>query len=171
MKIPDLSPLLWLYFGKLATAIAILVGFWLLGFAVKSLFERLSLDRDKRRAAVLRLAGKVLHAAILVVGAATALGTVGVNVSAIVASLGLTGFALGFAFKDALSNVLAGVLILVYQPFHEGDHIKIGDADGTVTDIDLRYTTVQGEGQRFLVPNSNLISNTVTVSEPPGGNS
>ena len=53
------------------------------------------------------------------------LGTLGINVSALVAGLGLTGFALGFAFRDALSNVLAGVMILLYHPFHRGDCANI----------------------------------------------
>jgi len=165
MKVPDLTPLLWLYFGKMATALAILLVFWLLGVVVQSLFDRVASRRQKRQSAVLRLGGKLSHAGCLVIGVVTALGTVGVNVSAMVASLGLTGFALGFAFKDALSNVLAGVLILIYQPFQEGDQIKAGDADGEVAEIDLRYTTVRGDGCRFLVPNSVLISSTVTVSE------
>ena len=55
---------------------------------------------------------------LIVFGLVTALGTAGVNVSALVAGLGLTGFALGFAFRDVLSNLLAGVLILLYGHSH-----------------------------------------------------
>ena len=53
-------------------------------------------------------------------------GTVGVDVSALVAGLGLAGFAIGFALRDAVSNTLAGVLVLMYQPFRVGDDIKTG---------------------------------------------
>jgi small conductance mechanosensitive channel len=79
-----------------------------------------------------RLAGDVVSllargtkVAVVLFGIVTALGTVGINVSALVAGLGLTGFALGFALKDALSNVLAGVLSLSYRPFRPGEHIEV----------------------------------------------
>lgn len=159
------TPLLSLYFQKFAVALAIMLAFWLAAFVLSSLVQRVAERQQARRRSVFLLLSRVVHAGLLVIGGATALGTIGVNVTAIVASLGLTGFALGFAFKDALSNLLAGVLILIYEPFSEGDRIRIGDAEGSVTQIDLRYTTLRGEGKRFLVPNSNLISNTVTVNE------
>jgi len=91
------------------------------------------------------------------------LGTVGVDVSALVASLGLTGFALGFALRDALSNVLAGSLILVYQPFKTGDIIKSLGYEGKVVQIDLRYTTISTEDKKVLIPNSNLFKNPVII--------
>jgi small-conductance mechanosensitive channel len=62
---------------------------------------------------------------LMIFGFVTALGTLGVNVSALVAGLGLTGFALGFALKDTISNLLSGVLILLYRPFEKGNRIKI----------------------------------------------
>ena len=66
---------------------------------------------------VVRLMAMAARVTLLVAGIVTALGTVGVDVSALVAGLGLTGFALGFAIKDTISNILAGVLLLVYRPF------------------------------------------------------
>ena len=93
----------------------------------------------------------------------TALGTVGINVSALVAGLGLTGFAVGFAFKDTLSNILSGVLILLYRPFIIGDKIKIADFEGEVISIDLRYTTLNAETGRVLIPNSKCFTDPVTV--------
>ena len=88
--------------------------------------------------------------------------------SALVAGLGLTGFALGFAFRDILSNVLAGVLLLIYRPFGYGDHISVTGLDGTVTHIDMRYTVLHDEGKTVLIPNSNLFTNPIVVSRPGG---
>jgi small-conductance mechanosensitive channel len=79
----------------------------------------------------------------------------------------LTGFALGFALKDVLSNFIAGVLILLYRPFHLYDHITVAGLEGTVTEIDLRYTTLQKEGQKYLVPNSILFTNSIGIIESP----
>ena len=89
----------------------------------------------------------------------------GVNVSALVAGLGLTGFALGFALRDALSNMLSGVLILVYRPFKNGDWISVAGCEGKVAEINLRYTVIKKENDTYLIPNSTLFSNTVRVSE------
>lgn len=96
-------------------------------------------------------------------GLVTALGTIGINVSALVAGLGLTGFALGFALKDTISNLLSGVLILLYQPFVKGNRIKISGYEGIVISIDMRYTELDFEGNKILIPNSRLFTDPITV--------
>lgn len=103
---------------------------------------------------------------ILIFGILTGLATMGVNMTPIIASLGLGGFALGFALRDALSNLLAGVLIIVYQPFQEGDTIYVSGCQGTVTEINLRYTVLENELDRFMVPNSLIFTNPLKVTYP-----
>jgi small-conductance mechanosensitive channel len=80
-----------------------------------------------------------------------------------VAGLGLVGFALGFALKDLLSNFLSGLLILIYNPFVRGDTINVTGNEGKVVEINLRYTVLQGEEKRILIPNATLFSNPVIV--------
>jgi small-conductance mechanosensitive channel len=108
---------------------------------------------------------RTAKAAFLVFGTVTALGTAGINVSALVAGLGLTGFALGFAFRDILSNYLAGFLLLVYRPFTRGDHISVTGLEGSVSSIDLRYTMLRKDGSVILIPNSNLFTNPITITQ------
>jgi small-conductance mechanosensitive channel len=91
------------------------------------------------------------------------MGTLGVNVGAMIAGLGLVGFALGFALKDLLSNFLAGLLILIYNPFVRGDRITVSGNEGQVIEINLRYTVLQEQDKRALIPNSILFSNPVIV--------
>lgn len=100
---------------------------------------------------------------LIIFGIVTALGTLGVNVSALVAGLGLTGFAVGFALKDTISNLLSGVLILLYRPFEIGNRIKISGYEGIVISIDLRYTELDAEGDKILIPNSKLFTDPITV--------
>lgn len=100
---------------------------------------------------------------VWVFGIMTALGTLGVDVSALVAGLGLTGFALGFALKDVISNALSGILILVYQPFRKGSVINVTGSEGMVVEINLRYTVLQGDDKLSFVPNATLFTNTVVV--------
>ncbi len=136
--------------------------FWLGARISIKIFLRLSalagLDEE-----VKNLFARTINVTILVFGAVTALGTAGVNVSALVAGLGLTGFALGFALKDALSNLLAGVLILVYRPFRPGDRIVVKGHEGRVAGIDLRYTTIKSDDKTVLIPNSSLFTNEITI--------
>ena len=100
---------------------------------------------------------------IIIMGFITALGTVGINVSAIVAGLGLTGFAFGFAFKDMLSNFISGILIFIYEPFKLGDSIEVEGKLGEVIDINLRYVTIESEDRKILIPNSISVSKVIAV--------
>ncbi|HIB55339.1 MAG TPA: mechanosensitive ion channel [Nitrospirales bacterium] len=100
---------------------------------------------------------------VIIFASVAALGTMGINVSALVASLGLTGFALGFALKDTISNFISGILILLYRPFEIGDCIRILGYEGIVVAIDLRYTEIDSEGNKVLIPNSKLFSDPITV--------
>jgi small-conductance mechanosensitive channel len=111
---------------------------------------------------------RLTRSVILVMGLITALGTIGIDVSALVAGLGLTSFALGFALQDIIKNVLAGILILMYRPFRRGNYIQISGREGVVTDIDLRYTTLQVDTHKILIPNANMFTETITVfNQPP----
>jgi small conductance mechanosensitive channel len=100
---------------------------------------------------------------VLAVGLITGLGTIGIDVSALVAGLGLTGLALGIALKDVVSNSIAGIMILIYKPFHRQDRIAVMGLEGTVVQIDLRFTTLEMEDRRILIPNSNLLTNSIVV--------
>ena len=95
----------------------------------------------------------------------TALGTLGIDVSAMVAGLGLTGFAISFALKDTLSNFISGVLVLIYKPFNINDSIEIDKYKGVVIDVNLRYTVINQEGNEVLVPNSFIFSKPIIINK------
>jgi small conductance mechanosensitive channel len=115
------------------------------------------------------LLARVARVGLVILGFVTALGTLGVNIMGIVAGVGLTGFALGFALKDSIANLLAGVLILLYRPFEVGDRIDVGGLAGRVTHVDLRYTELDAEKERVLVPNSKMLTDPIKVSKPATG--
>lgn len=154
---------------SLLTAVLIFLLFWLLATAVRALLRRFARHRDAEKQNVLRLIQQLVHVSLLLVGLVTALGTAGVDVSALVTSLGLAGFALGFALKDALSNIISGVLLLLYRPFSVGDEIVISGFEGRVTSIDLRYTTLQVEHRTVFIPNSKLFTESVVLNEAGEG--
>ena len=147
---------------RAVVGLLLLAAFWLAGVIVQRVmarFERI----ERARADVLTLLGQTAKGTLIVLGVVTALGTAGVNVTALVASLGLTGFALGFAFRDVLSNLLAGLLLLVYRPFSRHDHISVTGFEGRVEGVDLRYTILQREDGKILIPNSILFTNPIQL--------
>lgn len=79
--------------------------------------------------------------------------------------LGISGVAIGFAFRDILQNFLAGILILLTEPFRIDDQIVFKDFEGTVENIETRATTIRTyDGRRIVIPNSELFTNSVTVN-------
>jgi small-conductance mechanosensitive channel len=151
-----------LWAPKVGGAIVVFLVFYILAKIIKRIVtnhaERLKLDRN-----LTSLLARISGIALISFGFVTALGTLGVNVSALVAGLGLIGFAIGFALKDTISNLLSGVLILLYRPFVIGNQIKISGYEGIVISIDLRYTELDAEGNKILIPNSKLFTDPITV--------
>ncbi len=146
----------------LLLAIGIFILFWVSGRIFKAIVQRI-MDEKSMHANISRVLAGIVKNVMLIVGLITALGTMGVNISAIVAGFGLTGFAFGFAFKDMLSNFISGALIFIYEPFKLGDTIEVEGKTGKVIDINLRYVTIEAEDQKVLVPNSISVSKVIAV--------
>ncbi|MDP5020605.1 MAG: mechanosensitive ion channel family protein [Rickettsiaceae bacterium] len=139
----------------------------LLPFFIAWLFSILLFKRLKKKIQyknpLLTFFSKVTNISIISLAIITLLGTMGVDISALITGLGLTGFALGFALKDALASCIAGILILFYRPFKLQSKIVVMGVEGVVVDIDLRYTTLKNENEKHLIPNSKLISEKITI--------
>lgn len=156
-----------LFLPHILLGVLIFLGCWIVGKVFFRTARLIAGRYSLERAGVILLLGKTVYFFFFVTGVISALGTFGVNISALIASLGLTGFALGFALKDAISNTLAGVLILFYHPFHRGDWISVTGLEGEVADIDLRYTTLSAEGHKIIIPNATLFTNPVIITHRP----
>jgi small-conductance mechanosensitive channel len=82
----------------------------------------------------------------------------------IIALLGLGSVAIGFAFQDIFKNFLAGILLLLNQPFTVNDQIIVADYEGTVETIDIRSTKIRNyQGERVVIPNSLVFTNPLEV--------
>ena len=153
--------------GKLSTfgvACLIMVAFYVIARILQSASIRVGANRHINQE-LAEFMGRVVKVGVLMVGLVTSLSNLGVDVSALVTGLGLTGFALGFALKDVISNVLAGVLILIYKPFVKSDYIKVKTHEGQVLSTDLRYTVLRDEsGAKLYIPNAMLFVDALRVS-------
>ena len=152
------------YAPNLVLSIIVLLISWILARVLKSLIMKVFNSKDSNNN-IGKVLSNILKNIVVIMGFVTALGTLGVNVSAIVAGLGLTGFAFGFAFKDMLSNFISGIIIFIYEPFKIGDSVEIEKKIGKVVDINLRYVTLESDTGNVLVPNSICASKVVVVNK------
>lgn len=124
---------------------------------VNALMKRANVDATAQN--FIRL---VLRYLLLGIGVVTALGRIGINTSSVLASLGVAGLTIGFAAKDALSNMISGIFIFWDRPFVLGDLVEINGYYGRVENITLRSTrVVTVDGRMLAVPNSKVIDSTI----------
>lgn len=150
------------FIPRMLVALVLFALFFGLASAARRIARR-SLDQIKHIPwAVRLLITRSIYLATILVGILVALSAVNVNVTTLIASLGVAGFALGFALKDILENFIAGVLLLFARPFEIGDQVTLGSFEGTVHDIQIRTTTLHTySGEQVAIPNSNVFSNPV----------
>lgn len=133
---------------------------------IKSLVKRLT--RKYRHARNLGLVlGRLSQGAVILIGLFVALSIVIPSFKAgdLIQLLGISGVAIGFAFRDILQNFLAGILILLTEPFRIDDQIIFKGFEGTVENIETRATTIRTyDNRRIVIPNSELFTNSVTVN-------
>jgi small conductance mechanosensitive channel len=153
-----------LFLPHLTSSIIVSIPFILLWKANKSLFASLvkrSGDPSKNYAII--VLGQIINGVIATIGFLTILGTLGVDISALVAGLGLTSLAVGFGLKDVASNSLSGLLIILFKPFSLNSYLMINDIQGKVVNIDLRYTTIEDENALHLIPNGVLPAEKISI--------
>ena len=92
-----------------------------------------------------------------------ALGRLGVDVGPLVASLGVTGVVLGFAFKESLGSLASGLMIALNHPFKVGDYVIAGGTEGTVTELNMMATVLAtADNKKVTVPNAAVWGSAIT---------
>ncbi|MEO0408745.1 MAG: mechanosensitive ion channel domain-containing protein, partial [Cyanobacteria bacterium P01_A01_bin.135] len=151
---------------SLILGIIVFAIFWFVARFVRSAVRRVAGRRQKSRNVGL-VFGRLAQGALIILGLLIALTIVFPNFQPadLLATLGIGGVAIGFAFRDVLQNFLAGILILLTEPFQLDDQIVFGDYEGTVEKIQTRATTIRTyDGRRVVIPNGELFTNSVTVN-------
>lgn len=154
------SALRWL--PRLGGAIVLLLIFWLVArfnrWALKSIVERTHFDGNIRH-----LLRAMVYYGTWVIGLLAIMSTLGLDGGSIATTLGISGFVLGFAFKDILSHFFAGFMLLMGRQFHIGDQIVVKDFEGTVERIELRALYLRTYDNRLvIIPNGDVFTSVVT---------
>ncbi len=149
----------------LPSVIAALVVF-AVGLYLANIIRRLvrrSLERRTKNAQPITLLSQLAYWLVVILVAAISLQMVGFNLTAFLAGLGIAGITIGFALQDVSKNFIAGLLMMIQQPFEIGETIEVGGYTGKVMAIDLRATQIRtSDGRLVLIPNGDVIITPIT---------
>ncbi|CAN0522344.1 unnamed protein product, partial [Laminaria digitata] len=160
----SIQDILQMVYGVLATyginvvgaLVIIVVGFMVAGWARRALERALSRS-GKMDATLVRFFGSLVRYAIIAFVIIAALQRFGVEATSLVAVFGAAGLAIGLALQGTLSNVAAGVMLLMFRPFKIGDFVDIGGQAGTVKEVGLFTTELAtGDNVKIIMPNGQL---------------
>lgn len=149
---------------NLVIGLIILMVFYGLGLLARRMVRSQSARRDRENLG--EVLGGFVRWTVILLGALLAATIVipSLKPGDLIAGLGVSSVAIGFAFKDILQNWLAGLLILLRQPFETGDQIEVSGYEGTVERIETRATIIKTyDGQRVVIPNSAIYTTSLLV--------
>jgi small conductance mechanosensitive channel len=147
-----------------AGVVIVLLAWFLSGFARRMVVAAGS--RSRLDMALALLLGRIMSIIVFVVGLGIAAVVILPSFRPVdlIAGLGISSIAIGFALKDVLQNFFAGILLLWQKPFRVGDQVKIKDFEGTVEDITIRSTQLLTyDGERVVLPNGDVYISPIVV--------
>ncbi|AUX22539.1 mechanosensitive ion channel protein MscS [Sorangium cellulosum] len=151
---------------SLAIALAVFAAFYAAGKLLRTTIRRVTMQQRRSRNLGLVL-GRLSQGAMFILGVLVGCVIVFPNFTpaALLQFLGIGSVAIGFAFRDVLQNYLAGILLLLTEPFRIGDQVRFGGYEGTVEEIQTRATFLKTyDGRRVVIPNSELFTRSVVVN-------
>ncbi len=148
------------YYKWLIVPVIVLVGYLVIRTTdkyVAHFFDRVEYDRTLEI-----LIQKTIKAFLWSVVLIFALANIGFDVSGFIAGLGVMGFIVGFAVKDVLSNVAAGMFLLVKRPFKVGEIVNVAGVEGKVKEMTLSSCLIITEDHQYVtVPNAKIWGNPI----------
>lgn len=140
---------------------------FLVAAAIASSLTRRFVQRRRSHQGMVLLLARLVHTSIVVVGFLIAISVVAPSFQTadLIKLLGIGTVAIGFAFQNILQNFLAGILLLLQEPFQLGDLISVTGIEGNVSDIQARATIVTTkEGRNVFIPNAIIFTNPVAIA-------
>ncbi len=140
----------------LGAIVILLVGWWLAGVAQRGTVR--GLGRLKQIDETLtRFFASLARYTVLIFTALAVLNQFGVQTASLIAVLGAAGLAVGLALQGTLSNLAAGVMLLIFRPFRVGDYVEVGTVAGTVEELSLFVTRLNTpDNIHIIVPNNDI---------------
>ena len=153
------------FLNLLPSLIAALVVF-IIGLYVASIVKQIvsrRLEQRTKNPQPIQLIAQITYWLVVLTVTVISLQMVGFNLTAFLAGLGIAGFTIGFALQDVSKNFIAGLLLLIQQPFNVGEFIEVVGYTGQVLSIDIRATQIRTlDGRIVLIPNGDVFINPIT---------
>lgn len=138
---------------RLLVAVLILLVGWAIGKFINSRIQRL----HRMDATLKSFLGALARYLVMAIAVITVIGLFGIPMASFIAVMGAAGLAVGLALQGTLSNVAAGVMLLILRPFNVGDFIEFGNLSGTVKSLSLFGTELAaGDNVYIYTPNSQI---------------
>lgn len=144
-------------FGSVVAAILILLAAFVIGAWTRRKIVRIALERKELDDTLFTVLGNFVRYAVLILAFVIVLNTFGVQTTSIIAAIGAAGLAIGLALQGTLSNVAAGVMIIIFRPIKIGDFVSVAGVSGTVKDITLNTTELASlDNVQIIIPNAQV---------------
>lgn len=156
------------YAVNIVAAIAIIIVGMIVARVVSKTVNRLMRARHID-ATVADFLSALVRYAVIAFTLIAALGRVGVQTASVIAVLGAAGLAVGLALQGSLSNLAAGVLLVMFRPFRAGEYVDLGGIAGSVLNVQIFSTTLRTlDGKIVVIPNGKIIAgNIINFSREP----
>lgn len=142
----------------LIAALILFLGYVLAKFLCKVIIK--TLDRKGTDHSIFSFIQTVVKAAVYIIAVISALSSLGMNITSLVAALASAGVALGLGLQGCISQLVSGIMIIVNKPFKKGDFVEVKGVSGTVCGIYIMYTVLHTvDNKKVILPNSDITSN------------
>jgi len=148
-------------FNLIFAAAILIVGFLLAGWAKRFITDK-ALDHEELDNTLFTFIGSIVRYAIIAFTVIMVLARFGVQTTSLIAVIGAAGLAIGLALQGTLSNVAAGVMLMVFRPFKLGQYIEAGGHAGSVKEVNLFTTELATlDNVQIIIPNSAIWSGSI----------
>jgi len=150
------------FFGSVLAAIAIVFIGWTIAAWLGRRVRKIGLAQKHLDDTLFNFLGSIVRYVILGFTGLIVLNTFGVQTTSIVAAVGAAGLAIGLALQGTLSNVAAGVMLILFRPLKIGDFVSVAGKMGTVRDVTLNFTELADlSNVQVIIPNSEVWGNVI----------
>jgi len=158
----QLQELLTVYGLKVIAALAIFIIGKIIAKIVRSAITK-AMAKGNSDPILISFTTNIIYAGLLAFIIIAALGQLGIQTTSFIAILGAAGLAIGLALQGSLANFAAGVLMIIFRPFKQGDFIEGAGVSGIVEEVHIFNTVMRtGDNKTIIIPNAGLMGGNIT---------
>ena len=148
------------YMEWLFIVVIFIVGLFIINLINK--YRSRNFDRTEFYTNLVIFIQKVIKITLWIILILIILSNLGFNITGFIAGLGVIGFIVGFATKDVLSNIAAGIFILINKPLKVGESVEVSGTKGTVKEVGISACVIITDNKEYVtIPNSKIWGNSI----------